>query len=251
MRPSLTGSPRDLHVALASIALFLVFDRTAAWLGSTRGEAGIVVCGIVLALLFITERLLTGAPFAELLRSLGLKRPAPLALGIAVALCVLLGGFFPLFSVVTATDLQVRADAAVLAVGIFAQGGIAEETLFRGFLYRHLRERRTFWRAATLAAVPFVAAHLLLFATLDFAVALAALLVSVSLTFPLARLFDLAGRSIWPSAIVHAMVQGAIKLVEPAGDALPLAAAWMAVSALAPWVVFAFAAHRAPARATR
>jgi membrane protease YdiL (CAAX protease family) len=237
--------PRDLRVALASVVLFLVFDRSAAWLGSTRGEAGIVVCAIVLALILGTERLLTGAPFPSMLRALGLTRSTPRALGIAVALCLLLIGFFPLFAAVTATPLSARADSAVLALGMFAQGGIAEETLFRGFLYRHLRERRSFWRAARLAAVPFVAAHLLLFATLDFAVALAAVLVSVSLTFPLARLFDLAGASIWPGAIVHAVIQGAIKLVEPtAGDVLPLAVGWMAVSALVPWGVFALAATR-------
>lgn len=141
------------------------------------------------------------------------------------------------------------ANAAVLALGIFAQGGIAEETLFRGFLFRHFRERRAFWPAAARAAVPFVAAHLLLFATLDFVIALAALLVSVSLTFPLARLFDLAGGSIWPGALLHAVVQGAIKLVEPGtSDSLSIAIAWMAVSALVPWIVFAFPTLRAPER---
>jgi membrane protease YdiL (CAAX protease family) len=241
MRRSLATLPRVPMVALATIVLYLVFDRTAAGLGSTRGEAGIVVCAIVLALTLGAERLVTGAPWGAMVRSLGLGRAAPRALGVTLALCALLLAYFPLHSAVTGARLQMRSDWAVLAIGMFAQGGIAEETLFRGFLYRHVREGRTFWRGATLAAVPFVAAHLSLFFTLDFAVALAALLVSVSMTFPLARLFDRAGASIWPGAILHTVVQAAIKLIEPAvpGDGVPLAMGWMVVGAVVPWIVFA------------
>jgi membrane protease YdiL (CAAX protease family) len=229
-----------VRVARATVALFLAFDGMAARLGSTRGEQGVLVAAVVLALILGTERLLTGAPLGSMLRALGFGRPAPRALAIAVGLSLLLLAFFPVFAAVTNTPLTVRSDWLVLGIGLLAQAGIAEETLFRGFLYRHFRAGRTFWRAATLAAMPFVAAHLFLFLTLDFVVALAAVLVSVSLTFPLARLFDLAGGAIWPGAIVHAVIQGAIKLVEPAsGDALPLSMAWMAASAVVPWVVFA------------
>jgi hypothetical protein len=45
----------DLYVAIAAIAIFVIFDRAAAWLGSTRGEAGLPVCALVLALVFIAE----------------------------------------------------------------------------------------------------------------------------------------------------------------------------------------------------
>lgn len=238
---------RDLWVAAITIAVFVMFDRAAAALGSTRGEAGFAVCAIVLLLVLGAEGLLTRAPITAALRALGLGLPAPPALGLAVALCVLLLAFFPTFAAAAGSPLALRAEWPLLALGMLAQGGVAEETLFRGFLFRHLRQRRPFWRAAALAAVPFVAAHLLLFATLDFTVALAAVAVALSLTFPLARLFDLAGGSIWPGAILHATVQGAIKLVEPldASDALPLAISWMLVGAAAPWVVFALPARAA------
>jgi membrane protease YdiL (CAAX protease family) len=244
LHASLRALPRlEVRVAIVTVAVFVVFDRAAAWTGSVRGEAGLAICALVLALLFRAERWLTERKLSEIARSLGLGPCAPRALGVAVLLCAALLAFFPLFSRLTGTPLAVRADAAALALGIFAQAGIAEETLFRGFLFRHLRARRPFWRAASLAAVPFVAAHLLLFATLDFTIALAALLVAVSLTFPLARLFDLAGGAIWPGALLHAVVQGAIKFVEPvAGDSLPLALGWMAASAALPWAVFALRA---------
>jgi membrane protease YdiL (CAAX protease family) len=148
-------------------------------------------------------------------------------------------GFYPAFALVTGAPVVIAAGWYLLIPGLLAQGGIAEETIFRGFLFRHFREGRPFWRAARLAAVPFVAVHLLLFLSLDLAVALASLLVAVSLSFPLARLFERSGNSIWPPAIVHTVVQGSIKLIDPDPNSfLALAIAWMLLSAAVPWLFF-------------
>jgi membrane protease YdiL (CAAX protease family) len=43
---------------------------------------------------------------------------------------------------------------------------VAEEVLFRGYLFGHLRRGRSFWRAAVLSMLPFVCVHLLLFFTM-------------------------------------------------------------------------------------
>ena len=131
--------------------------------------------------------------------------------------------------------------------GLFAQAGIAEEALFRGYLFGRLRRGRSFWHAAALAAVPFVLVHLILFATMPWQVALAAVLLSVILSFPLAYLFELGGNTIWAPALLHFTVQGAIKVLELPGDtALPLV--WMAASAALPYLVFLFrpAGHQTP-----
>ena len=118
------------------------------------------------------------------------------------------------------------------------QGGVAEEVVFRGFLFRRFREGRSFWRAAWLAAIPFVAVHALLFLSLEFWVALASLLLALSISFPFVLLFDRSGRSIWPSALVHAVIQGSIKLVEAGGAFASMSIAWIALCTIAPWVVF-------------
>jgi membrane protease YdiL (CAAX protease family) len=68
--------------------------------------------------------------------------------------------FFPLFARATATPLAARDGWPLLLPGLFAQGGIAEECLFRGYLFGHLRRERSFWRAAWLSVPPFVAVHL-------------------------------------------------------------------------------------------
>jgi membrane protease YdiL (CAAX protease family) len=100
----------------------------------------------------------------------------------------------------TGVAVKLRADALPLAAGMFLQGCVAEEALFRGFLFAHMRRGRTFWRAAWLSAVPFTLVHALLFITLDWPVAAAALAIS----FPLAWTFERSGESIWPCALLHA-----------------------------------------------
>jgi membrane protease YdiL (CAAX protease family) len=108
---------------------------------------------------------------------------------------------------------SIRPNAAWLALGIFAQAGIAEEVVFRGFLYGHIRRRHRFWRAAALSAAPFALVHLTLFATMDWKLAFASTVLSVWLSFPLAKLYDLGGGTIWAPALAHAVIQGVPKLV--------------------------------------
>jgi membrane protease YdiL (CAAX protease family) len=219
--------------------LFVAFDRLAAALGSTRGEAGLIVCAAVLVLALTAEHALTRARLRVCARALGLGPPAPRALLAALALSLALLVCLPLLAALTGVELELRANAAWLALGMLAQGGVAEETLFRGFMYRHLRQTRTFWRAATLSAVPFAAAHLALLWSLDLGVALLALAMAIAWSFPLAWLFDRAGGSIWPGAILHGVMQGGIKLlVDDSAAFQSLAMAWVAVGLAAPWLFF-------------
>jgi membrane protease YdiL (CAAX protease family) len=242
MNPAFLGARHGLLATLGCFALVWgLFDRTAAFLGSVRGEAGILVCTVVLAAATACEVALSGRTPVRALAALGLRAPDLRALLWACALVGLLLCFYPVFAAATGAQLSMRADAIPLAIGMLAQGGIAEEVLFRGFLFRRLREGRSFWRAASLAAMGFVAVHSLLFLTLDFALALASLLLSLSLSFPLAWLFERSGGSIWPPAIVHAVLQGAIKLVEAGEHFFAMAIAWMILGALLPWAFFLLA----------
>jgi len=86
--------------------------------------------------------------------------------------------------------------------------------------------------------LPFVAVHLFLFLTMSWPLALASVLLAVVISFPLAHLFELGGRTIWAPAILHFVIQGAVKvvIVSDGGDALfPLV--WMLASALLPLLV--------------
>ena len=228
-----------MRAGIVFVLLYFAFDRLATLLDSTRGEAGLVVCAVVVALALAADFWLTRAPLRSCLVALGLGAPAPRALLATVALCAALLASLPLLAAVTGMELALRNDAAWLALGMLAQAGVAEEVLFRGFMYRHLRSTRTFWRAATLSAVPFAAAHLPLFWILDANVALLALAMAIAWSFPLAWLFDRAHGSIWPGAILHAVIQSGIKLLVDDDAAFQnLAIAWLALGIVAPWLLF-------------
>jgi len=240
VRAATQPAPRDLALLIVLfVILWVVLDRSSSLLGSTSGEAGTLVCAIVLAAAIVIEVAAYKKDNREAVRFLGFVRPDLWWLGATVAFCAVLLAFFPVYGAVTGTQLAFDDNWPILAVGIAAQGGLAEEIVFRGFLFRHLRQTTTFWRAALISAVPFIAVHLLLFATLDFPIALAALLVSVSLSFPLAKLYERGGFSIWLPALLHFVVQGAIKLVVVRETAVSqMALYWMVLSALAPWLIF-------------
>jgi membrane protease YdiL (CAAX protease family) len=194
-----------------------------------------LVVGTTLAV----ERLGFGQTAASAARAIGLGRPRGPGMAVASGISFLLLLVIPVFVGVTGSSGTLRSDALWLLPGLFAQAGVAEEVLFRGYLYGRLRRGRSFWRAARLSMLPFVAVHLLLFLTMPWSVALAALVLSVVLSFPFARLFELGGNTIWPPAILHFVVQGAIKVVEIPDDAAPwFPLVWMAASALLPLLAF-------------
>lgn len=218
--------------------LWLVLDRSAAWLGSLSGEGGLIVCALVLAVAILLERLLFAQRPLAALRDLGLVAPAAPGLVAALVLSAALLAFYPVWAALTGTPLTLRDGWVAMLPGLFAQGGVAEETVFRGYLFRHFRTGRTFWRAALVSAVPFVAVHLLLFATLAPAIAAASVVLAVSISFPLAWLFERGGNTVWAPAVVHFVVQGSIKVVETADAFAPLVAAWIVLAAVLPWAVF-------------
>jgi membrane protease YdiL (CAAX protease family) len=218
--------------------LWFLLDRSASWLGSLRGEAGIIVCLVVLLGAVTFETVADRSSFAHATSALGFLTPSWRVLLSAAVISGALVCYYPVFALATGAAIGIRSDAFILALGIFAQGGVAEEVVFRGFLFRRLRRGRSFWRATSLAAIPFVAVHALLFLSLDFPIALSSLLLALSISFPLAWLFEISGGSIWPSAIIHAVIQGTIKLVD-AGEALPaLAIGWIGLGATVPWAFF-------------
>ncbi len=235
----------DTATWAAFFVLWMVLDRVAAALGSTRGEYGLLVFAVVLAAAAAAERLLSGGPWRSSVVALGVRAPERRSLRWTMAAAVTMLAFVQIIGVATGSPFDLRADAALLAVGILAQGGLAEELVFRGLLYRRLREYNPAAQATRLAAMAFVAAHLPLFCTLSWAVALASLALAAAMAVPLARLFDEAGGSIWPPAILHATAQGALKLVDGADPRLPaLAIAWMALCAVVPWFLVRQLAQR-------
>jgi membrane protease YdiL (CAAX protease family) len=228
-----------VRLFLEVAAIFAIFHASAAALGSDRGQAGILVGALVVAATLAAQRARSRETIASGWRGVGLGPPRIGGLIASAAACVLLLLVVPAFARSTGTTVSVEPDSLWLLPGLFAQAGVAEETLFRGYLFGQLRRGRSFWQAASLSMLPFVAVHLLLFATMPWAVALAALLLAVVTSFPFAHLYEVGGATIWPPALVHFVVQGTVKVVLVSEEAAPMfPLAWMAASATLPLVVF-------------
>jgi porin len=229
-----------LKLLAGLIAVFVLFQWLGGALGSDRGQAGVTVGVLVAAAALIAEWLLFGKSFEESARAIGLKGPK-LSKGLLTALVI--GGILfltiPVFALSTGVTFGFYPGWQFLALGMFFQAGIAEETLFRGYLFGHLRQKHTFWKAAFFAGVPFVFVHLILFYSLPWSIATASILLAIAMSFPLSRLFELDGDRIWAPAIVHFVAQAGVKLTVAAGASawlFPLF--WISVCAVVPLGVY-------------
>ena len=229
------------------MGLFLVFGLfhgSATILGSDRGQKGILVGTLVVVATAAAEWFLLRRRLGTAVRQLGLGQPR--ARGIVVA-----GGASFLLLMVALLFVRTRGLATafypgwiLLLPGLFAQAGIAEEVLFRGYLFGHIRVGRTFWRAAIVSMLPFVSVHLVLFVSMPWPIALASVLLAIVISFPLAYLFELGGNTIWAPALLHFVIQATVKVVVLSHGAESFALAWMAASAIVPLLVFTFKASR-------
>ena len=144
------GQTKIMLVGL--IAIFVLFQWIATALDSTRGEAGVIVATVVVAATIIVQRMLFADSFSAAARTIGLGRPKASGIIAAIVIAKLMVVTVVCFSWLTGTEIDMYPNWQWLAIGIFCQAGIAEETLFRGYLFGHIRQRHTFWKAAAFAA---------------------------------------------------------------------------------------------------
>ena len=217
------------------LVVFALFQLLGHLLGSDRGQTGVVIAFVVLGATLLVERLMFEQRLPTAARSVGLARPRIRGLVVVGAVCLALLLTVFVFAATAAVSTMFLTGWGWLLPGLFAQAGIAEEVLFRGYLFGWLRRGRSFRHAAGLSMIPFAVVHLLLFVTMPWPVALAALLLSIVLSIPFAHLFELGGSTIWPPAILHFVVQSVPKVVTfEGGETSSFPFVWMVASALLP-----------------
>jgi membrane protease YdiL (CAAX protease family) len=154
-------------LGLSVLALFLLLHASGSALGSFRGEAGLAVGALVLAGSLIAQRLVFGDGFTRAGVAVGLGKPTAVALGVALTIAFLLLLTIPAVAAATNGRPTMYPGGPALVPGLFAQGGVAEEAVFRGYLFGNLRRTHPFWTAAWISSGVFVVAHLLSFATMS------------------------------------------------------------------------------------
>jgi membrane protease YdiL (CAAX protease family) len=199
------------------------------------------VSAAMLAVALGIERVAFGRASRAGLAALGWGRPNPRALLAAAFIAAAMVAFLPLYAIATGTPMSLKADWLWVLAGAIVLNGLAEETLFRGFAFGHLRQAGfSFRRAGAISLLIFGAVHLYLFTSNPPAIALLATLLAMSAAFPFAFLYERAGNVIWAGVILHVAAHAFRLLDIPEAQMLTVAAAWLIIQFGAVFLVFAF-----------
>jgi membrane protease YdiL (CAAX protease family) len=111
--------------------------------------------------------------------------------------------FYPLFALLSNTPLAIQPTWPWLLINAVLINGLAEETMMRGFVFRHLREGRPFWRAAALSTLYFAGYHLPLILTAGPVIGIIAVVIAIPAGFLTAYIYERGNNTIWGSALMH------------------------------------------------
>lgn len=223
---------------------FLVIWGVMYGAGAIQGggvKFGLLALAATVAVAGLWEHGAFATPRNQLLRVLGFGRPTGRSLlaGLIISTAVL--AFYPAYVLISGNELPLRADWLLLAVGLFAYNGLAEELAWRGYAFRRLRQGRTFGAAIRWTMPLLALTHVPILITHGPAVGSLAIVVAAVTCLPFAYLWEHGGKTIWAAAMLHASID-AFKLVEvPTGDeAVMFSLSLGLVSLLVPLAVFVF-----------
>jgi membrane protease YdiL (CAAX protease family) len=202
---------RTIGFLATFLAAWFALDRLAV--SPPMPIPALIAFGVAAAIVTIGQVVVYRTPAAEVARAIGLGRPVAKAVGVAVLVGGLVIAGYLLGARALGVELQLRAEWPLVFIGALLFHGLAEELVWRGFVFGRLRDTRTFRRAVVLS-IPLIAlTHVPIFIANGPIVGSVALLTAAITCLPLAYLYERGGRTIWAPAIVHGMV-GAWQLFE-------------------------------------
>ena len=223
--------------------LFLVLQLGATWLMGTFDPtvSALIASAAMLGAALLVEKLLFGRGPSAALAALGFGRPAPRALLVAAVVALIMLAVFLLFTRLAGVQVSLSGDWLWILLGAVALNGIAEEALFRGFVFGGLRRAGlTFRRSAAISMALFALVHLLLFLQAPFIVALLGTLVAVAAAFPMAYLFERGYNTLWAPALLHVAAHTVRWLDIPEPNYMTAVSVWLVLQLAVPFLVFAF-----------
>lgn len=198
----------------------------------------ILNCVVVISGVTVSWSLVKQVALVQAFREVGFGTPEWRAVAIALVVSALMLSFFPLYSSLARTKLELQSNWIWILVGIITGVGIAEETLFRGYVFNFFRERFPFWKAATYSMFLFAAMHLLLLFWLPLPIAIAAIFLAILAAYPTAYLFEKGNRTIWAPAILHSSALATNLFVVPLEMSVSLSLLWICVVVIGSFLVF-------------
>jgi membrane protease YdiL (CAAX protease family) len=187
----------------------------------------LIVCVVVPLGAILTRKWITKETWKQAVQQVGLGIPRWGAVLISLLVSSLLMVFFPIYSSQTHIALPLNPNWPWVLLGVIAGVGITEEILFRGFAFHFLNERWSFWKAATISMVLFALMHLLLLFWLPVVIAIAAIILSIIASFPMAYLFIKGNQTVWAGAILHSAALATSLFVIPEAVSSSLSLVWI------------------------
>jgi len=227
--------------------VYLVLESTGRALdgwGFAAGKSAGAIIGLAAAFL-VQAFLLRERNPKRVLLSLGFGRPDMRVLCISGFVSIALLATMPFLVAATGGTFDLPDNWQLLALSILLLNGIAEETVYRGYLFHRLRKMYTIPKAVVLGTLLAGAAHVPIVATAGVVVGGLAILVAVLIFLPFATLFERGGNTLWAPATIHFAADciiplGALGLVTPMAIGY-----WMVAQVLACYVA-ALAVSQSP-----
>lgn len=195
---------RHFGFAVTFLVAWFALDRLATSPPAPLSAlCAIAAAGLVLA---VGEMTFFRSPARDLMRVLGLQRTNGHALLAAAVvgtgvLLTYLGG-----AALLRVDLVLRANWPSVLLGLLLFHGVAEELIWRGFVFGHLRRGSPFGRAVA-GSMPFIAiTHLPIVIESGALVGGLAMMSATITCLPLAHLYERGGRTIWAAALLHGLI---------------------------------------------
>jgi membrane protease YdiL (CAAX protease family) len=233
------SSNHNIFFLLAFLILFALFYGLSLLTSNFDWTwSRILICLVTVSGVMIAWSVIKNAPLAQSFRDVGFGVPNWRVMGIAVVISGLMLAFFPVYSSLASVDLPLKSNWPWVLIGIITGVGIAEETLFRGYVFGFLREKYGFWQAAPLSMILFGAMHLFLLLWLPLPIAIAAIVLAILAAYPTAYLFETGNRTIWPSAILHTTALATNLFEIPADLMISLSLMWIGVIVIGMSLVF-------------
>jgi membrane protease YdiL (CAAX protease family) len=163
----------------------------------------LAVAGGIVAL---GETIVFGASVQELPRRLGFCRPRAGAIPVATGVGALVFVTYLTGAAALGVDLELRSNWPAVLVSALLFHGLAEEVVWRGFVFAHLRRRTTFWRAMA-GSVPLIAlTHVTIIVSNGPVIGGLAVVSAAVTCLPLAHLWERSGRTVWAPATLHGAI---------------------------------------------
>jgi membrane protease YdiL (CAAX protease family) len=203
-----------IRIAIIVIVWYLGLSYLPSIVGTCLdGECdfsiGEIIVSVAIPLAFfalpvVLEMVLYKKGLSQALSDIGITRFNETGIRIAAVFLLPLLVFFPLFALLTNSPLAIRLNWQWFILSAVLNNGLAEETMMRGFVFRHLREGRPFWRAAALSTMYFAAYHLVLIFTAGVLFGVIGVVLAIPTGFLTAYLYERGNNTIWASGLLHA-----------------------------------------------